>query len=128
MRVPTPDLDERIRRARGRASRVHTATVKVTGQEREELEAAAKKAGQALSEWSREVLLREARGRRSELALFTEVVAVRMLLDELLPHAASGDKLTTQQVDAAMAEVRSAKHRNARTLLDEYNNPLGVGR
>lgn len=120
-------IDERIRRARGRESRIRTATAKVTEQEREELEAAAKRAGQALSEWSREILLQEARRQRNDLALFTEVVAIRMLLNELLPHAACGERLTTQQVDAAIAEVRSAKHGNARTLLDEYNNPLGIG-
>ena len=128
MRAKGLDLDRQIRRARGRESRVQTATAKVTVGEREELEAASKRAGQALSEWSREVLLREARGQRNDLALFTEVVATRMLLQELLPHVATGDKLTAQQVNAALGDVRSTKHSTARSLLDEYNSPLGGAR
>ena len=58
------DFETQLRRSQGRTSRKIVASAKVTEAERGELDAAAKAEGKALSEWAREVLLREARRAR----------------------------------------------------------------
>ena len=61
----TIDLATRLRRSPGRSGRKCVASAKLTESERGELDPAAKGDGKALSEWEREVLLREARSRRT---------------------------------------------------------------
>ena len=56
------NLEARIRRSKGRTGRTISATAKVTRDEQNEMEAAAKQKGQSLSEWCRDVLLAAARG------------------------------------------------------------------
>jgi hypothetical protein len=65
------------------------ASARVTDEELKTLEAAAQVEGKLLAEWAREVLLRAARFSKDD-ALFTEVVATRMLLNNLLGPMAAG--------------------------------------
>lgn len=119
----TLDLNSRIRRSKGRPGRKGVASARVTEEEQMELENAAKGEGKALSEWAREVLLREARGKHTELATFTEVVAIRLLLNAVLqPRQAP---LTPAEFDRIVTDIRSDKHTGARELLNQYTNPLG---
>ena len=124
MSTPTSMQDlgiaSRIRRSRGRGARVVPATSKVTREEREELEAAAKREGKALGEWGREVLLSAARGSRTDRALFTEVTALRLFVTNVLRPLALGETLTPEDFQAIQAGVRNDKHDAAQQLLAQY--------
>ena len=95
------------------------ASAKVTREEQTVLENAAEAEGKALSEWAREVLLREAR-RSEDDPVFTEVVAVRMLLNRALAHFAQTDKFTLEELTAMSEAVRLEKRPEARKLMTQY--------
>jgi hypothetical protein len=95
---------------------------RATADEHQELEAAAKAEGKALSEWSREVLLREARSPRLN-ALFTEVVATRMLLNLVLKPIACGKKMTEEEFSGVLTNVRTGKRKAASDVLQQYTAP-----
>lgn len=124
MTPPTEPQDlgipERLRRSRGRGSRVIPASTKVTREEQEELEAAAKRNGKSLSEWAREVMLAAAREAQTDRALFTELTALRLLMTNVLRPLALGETLTPVSFQAILSGVRKDKHDAARDLLAQY--------
>lgn len=115
----TPSLEVRLARSTGRAGRDRMANARVTADEQQELRSAARAAGKALSEWAREILLREAR-RSHEDALFTELVATRMLLVNLIQPLILGEKVSPTWVSEAMAMVRKEKHKAAQDVMQQY--------
>lgn len=112
-------LEDTVRRARGRLSRNSVASAKVTTQEQDELENAAKREGKALSEWAREVLLREARSTGTDV-LFSEVVALRMMLNELLRPVCCGQVITAEAFDAHLLNIRQTKQQVAKDIQQQY--------
>ena len=120
MATPTLQIEDRIRRSKGRSSRNRMANARVTQEEQVELERAAQNEGKALSEWAREVLLREARGRVTDRAMFTEVIALRQLLTSTLRFVATGKAMTEAQYDQVTTELRSKKHSTALEVLEQY--------
>ena len=119
------DRDARQTRAVGRAGRDRMANARVTDAERHELHEAARAKGMSLSEWSREVLLREAR--RSDDALFTELVATRMLMVNLLKPLILGKQVSQDWITEAMAAVRREKRKAARDLMQLYTEETAGG-
>jgi hypothetical protein len=119
---PTKPLnfEERLTRSKGRSSRNCMANARVTQAEQEELAAVAKSEGKALSEWAREVLLSEARSARAD-ALFTETVAIRMLLNLVLKSIACGDVMTPEAFSAVLTNVRTTKHKAATDVMEQYS-------
>ena len=115
----TIPLADRIRRASGRHARRISATAKVTRDEHAELESAAIKAGKALGEWSRETLLAAARG-EGVTPIFTEVVAIRQLLNSALRHVACGDVMTPTAFQDELQGIRTSKHRAAVEVMQQY--------
>jgi hypothetical protein len=115
-------ISDRLRRSPGRSGRVKVASARVTQSEHDTLDGAAGKQGKALSEWAREVLLREARSAHTENAVLTEVVALRMLMSTVLRSIATGETLTPEAYAQVIAEVRAGKHEAARDLLEQYQN------
>ena len=113
------DLSSRLTRSLGRAGRTKMANARVTDKECWELHRAAKTAGQTLSEWSREVLLREARRTNGD-AVFTEGIATRLLMLELLRPLLKQAGVGNEQISEVMAGVREAKHRTAREVMKQY--------
>ncbi len=113
------DLSTRFRRSEGRSGRTFAATAKVTESELSELDRVARSEQKALSEWAREVLLREAR-RSPRDPLFTEVVATRMLLNLVLKHIACGELMTPETFTAMLTKVRITKHKQALELTEQY--------
>ena len=118
-------LESRIRRSHGRGSRDCVANTRVTREEQRELAAAAAAQGKALSEWGREVLLREARKGASDTALLTEVIALRMLMSTVLRTVALGERLSPEAYAQVLAEVRANKHETARDVLSQYQTQTG---
>ena len=119
------DLSVRQTRAVGRAGRDRMANARVTDAERHELHEAARAKGMSLSEWSRDVLLREAR--RSDDALFTELVATRMLMVNLLKPLILGKQVSQDWITEAMAAVRREKRKAARDLMQQYMEETAGG-
>ena len=116
------NFEERLTRSKGRSSRNRMANARVTQTEHEELVAVAKAEGKALSEWAREVLLREARSARAD-ALFTEIVAIRMLLNLVLKPLSCGEVMTPESFSAVLTNVRTTKHKAATDVMEQYVIP-----
>jgi hypothetical protein len=95
------------------------ANARVTVAEQQELHVAARAEGKSLSEWAREILLREAR-RSDDDPLFTELIATRMILLNLLKPLAMGQKVTPEDFTRISATVRSDKRKVAREIQQQY--------
>ena len=113
------NLEARIRRSKGRTGRTISATAKVTRDERNEMEAAAKQKGQSLSEWCRDVLLAAARG-ETVTPTFTEIVAIRQLLNSALRHVACGEVMTPTAFQDELQGIRTSKHKAAAEVMQQY--------
>ncbi|WP_047497101.1 hypothetical protein [Terriglobus sp. TAA 43] len=118
------EMEDRLSRSKGRPPRQHVAQARVTRPEHEELEQAARREGKALSEWARDVLLREAR-RATGDAVFTELVATRMLLVNLLKPLVLGEKVTQAWIAEAMTMVRKEKYKAAQEVMRQYTQSTG---
>src|ERR1035437_7551365 len=77
-------ITNRLRRSQGRPNRTRSIATRFTPDEEKELILAAAARGSVIAEWAREVLLCEARTRRFDAAVITEVVALRMLVSTVL--------------------------------------------
>jgi len=116
-------FEGRLSRSKGRTGRDRVVSARATVDEHQELEAAAKAEGKALSEWSRDVLLREARTPRRD-ALFTEIVATRMLLNLVLKPLLVGSKMMTEdEFSKILNHVRTTKHQAATDVMYQYTDP-----
>ena len=113
------NFSTRFQRSEGRSGRTYAATAKVTQSELSELDLIARSEQKALSEWAREVLLREAR-RSPHDPVFTEVVATRMLLNLVLQHVACGELMTPEMFTEMLTKVRTTKHKQALELMEQY--------
>lgn len=112
-------MDVRLARSTGRAGRDRMANARVTADEQRELHDAARAEGKALSEWAREILLREARRPKND-AVFTELVATRMLLVNLIKPLILGEKVSPTWITEAMTMVRKEKHKAAQDVMQQY--------
>jgi hypothetical protein len=117
--VETLKFENNLRRARGRSARNYIASARVTKAERDELEAAARSEAKALSEWCREVLLAAARG-ETVTPLFTEIVAIRQLLNSTLRNVACGAVMTPEAFQTELQGIRSSKHKAAAEVMQQY--------
>ena len=112
-------FNDNLRRARGRTSRNYIASARVTKTEQNELETAARVQGKALSEWCREILLAAARNETITPA-FTEIIAIRQLLNAVLRHIACGGVMTPEQFQAEVQGIRASKHKAAADVMQQY--------
>jgi hypothetical protein len=109
----------RLDRRKGRPVRSKLASARVTTDEQKELDSAALADGKLFGEWAREVLLREARSPRAD-ALFTEIVATRMLLNLVLKPLACGEVVTAEEFSGVLTHVRTTKHKAAADVIEQY--------
>ena len=117
--APALNLEDRLDRRKGRATRDKMTGVRFTQTEMGEVDRAANNHGQLFGEWAREVLLREARNSRGD-ALFTEIVATRMLLNLVLKPLACGKVMTAEEFSAVLANVRTTKRKAATDVMEQY--------
>lgn len=113
------DFAKRFQRSQGRSGRTFNTNAKVTKEEQTELETAARADGKALGEWSREVLLKAARGAIAD-PTFTEIIAMRRLLNSVLRFVACDEKMTPEAFNAEMQEIRQTKHKAAEEIMQQY--------
>ena len=114
-------LDRRIKSGERRTQTVGT---RVSLSEERELVTAANRDGINVSEWVRDVLLRVAR-RSTDDAVFTELVATRMLLVNLIKPLILGEKVSPTWITEAMTMVRKEKHKAAQEVMQQYMQPAG---
>lgn len=124
--MATNDLGiaRRLGRGKLRESRVRSLGTKLTIEEETELATAAERKGRSASEWAREVLLREARSPK-ESAVFTELISMRMLLNNVLKVLATGQKITAENYQEIQTGVRTDKKRVAAEIFQQYTAPTG---
>ena len=120
-KVSSTTIDVRLTRSTGRSGRDRMANARVTAGEQQELHEAARAQGKSLSEWAREILLREAR-RSDEDPFFIELIATRMILLNLLKPLAMGQVVTPEEFGRISATVRSDKRRVAQEIQQQYVN------
>jgi hypothetical protein len=116
--------DRLDRRIKSGALRTRTVGTRVSDAEEQEVIAAANRDGRNISEWSRDVLLREARGPHDD-AVFTELVATRMLLVNLIKPLILGEKVSPAWITEAMTMVRKDKYKAARDVMQQYTANAG---
>jgi hypothetical protein len=107
----------------GREFRTVTASTKVTEQELAQLENAAAARGVRLGEWIRDVLFREAKlsaDPPDTNAEMVEIIGLQMFLTRVLSTIACGDRLTREQYQELMRNVKANKHRAARDAMAQY--------
>ena len=119
MEVVASGSAKRTNRSLGRDRRSRSFGTKLTRAEEAELYRSAESQGKYAGEWAREVLLREARSSRTD-PLFTEVVALRMMLNNLLRPLSCGETITADDFNAHMAEIRTTKKKVAKDILQQY--------
>ena len=124
MQTQRNSIAQRMGRGRLRDSRSRSLGTKLTIQEEQELARAAAADGKSASEWARDVLLREAR-RSAQDAVFTELIATRMLLVNLLKPLALGEKVSPAWITEAMTMVRKEKHKAAQEVMQQYTQQAG---
>ena len=112
-------LAQRIDGQQGRESRSETVAFRFTRQEQRRVEKAAQAQAMTVSEWARDVLLREARSGGTD-ALFSEVIALRMMLANLLKPVCCGQSITPEAFDAQLQYVRNTKQQMAREVRQQY--------
>lgn len=100
--------------------RTQTASTKLTAKEFVELESVAVGRGLSPGEWIREVLLREvdrASGCESTQVILTEIVGLQLFLTNVLAPIARGEKISAEQYQEIMRQVKSSKHKAAQEVL-----------
>ncbi len=112
-------ITARLSRAQGRKARRHSATAKLTRDEHDQLEHAARSEGKALSEWCREALLAAARN-EVVTPTFTEVIAIRQLLNATMRKVACGQKMTDEDFSKELQGIRTSKHKAAVEMMQQY--------
>lgn len=119
------DFATQLRRSSGRQPRKISATAKMTRAEHNELETAARTDGKALGEWCRDVLLRKARKEECDPS-FTELVAMRLLLNTVLKRIACGEAMTAESFNHEIQRIRNDKQKVANEVLQTYREQEGV--
>jgi hypothetical protein len=121
------DMQERFRQRIGRPSRVRSIAIRFTEDEARELEEVASAQGTTVREWARELLLRAARSEDGD-ALFTELVATRMLMVNLFKPLITGKPVSPEWVTEVMAAVRKEKRKAAQEVRQQYSEEKAGGR
>lgn len=116
-------IEERLRRKMGRPARGKSIATRFTDEESKAIAAAAAARGVTVREWAREVMLQAAGGAQTDLPVFTEVIALRLLMNNVLRPLALGQTLTPADFQAILAGVRKDKHDAARDVLKQYQPP-----
>jgi hypothetical protein len=103
---------------RGRESRNQTLTTKLTQAESAAVEAASEAEGKAIGEWLRDAALQTLR-QQSDAAevLLTEMVGLRLFLNNILKSMNTGERLTPEEFAALLENVKRHKGEVARDLL-----------
>jgi CRISPR/Cas system-associated protein Csx1 len=117
------EMPRRKGAVRGRESRNQTLTTKLTPTESAAVEAASEAEGKTVGEWLRDLALQTLRQRAdASEVLLTEVVGLRLFLNNILKSMTTGEKLTPEAFAALLDNVKAHKREVARDLLQSLKN------
>ena len=117
------EMPRRKGAVRGRESRNQTLTTKLTPTESAAVEAASEAEGKTVGEWLRDLALQTLRQRAdASEVLLTEVVGLRLFLNNILKSMTTGEKLTPEAFAALLDNVKAHKREVARDLLQSHEN------
>ena len=122
MPVLGPQIQRKPGMIRGRESRNHTLTTKLTDAEQRSVEAAATAEMKTTGEWLRDLALEavaENSGRSASAVALSEIVGVRLLLVNVLRTLATGQRLSAEAFDKLLDEIGTAKYDLAGKLVSE---------
>ena len=123
MTILTNDEPITTRKLKGRTRRAVTLSTKITPLELELISAASEADGRAQGEWVREALLKAARSSSVALRadhLMTEIVALQLFLTDVLSAVACGERMSAEQYQELMRNVKTNKQRAAREVIAQY--------
>ena len=123
MPVLGPQIQRKPGMIRGRESRNHTLTTKLTDAEQRAVEAAATAEMKTTGEWLRDLALEavaENSGRSASAVALSEIIGVRLLLVNVLRTLATGQRLSAEAFDKLLDEIGTAKHELAGKLVSEH--------
>ena len=131
MTTDTVQIEDRFARLRGRETRTRSVATRFTPAEEKALLKAAEASGKNLREWAREVLLGStnlANQPEMPMHIFTELVAIQMLLMNALEPLLRGDRIQTEQIKLLFRQVQTTKAAQAQELLEmrAKRRPAGV--
>jgi hypothetical protein len=98
-------------------SRNKTVSTKLAAEEFADAERAAAARGQWLSEWVRDVIVRELRSERAGFDLVCEIVGLQLLLMNVLAPLARGEKISAEQFQGIVKSVQTTKTKAAEEML-----------
>ena len=112
-------IADRQSRAQGRKARRHSATAKLTRDEHQQLERAAR---QRVRHSANGAGMRSSPTVRGQTVtpIFTEIVAIRQLLNSTLRNVACGEVMTPQAFQTELQGIRSSKHKAAVEVMQQY--------
>ena len=125
MAVLSTESDLQVTKERS-AHRVFPVTAKLTKHERQLVTEFARSQGIARGQWMRDIILREIRdvslreAHRADDPMFTELIATRMILLNLLKPLAMGQVVTPEDFSRISATVRSDKRKVAQEIQQQY--------
>lgn len=111
------------RKLKGRTRRSVTLSTKITSRELDLISAASEADGRALGEWVREAILKAAHSASTSVGtdhLMTEIVALQLFLTDVLSPVVCGERMSAQQYQELMRNVKTNKHRAAREVIAQY--------
>ena len=123
MTILTNDEPIKTRKLKGRTRRAVTLSTKITSRELELISAASEADGRALGEWVREAILKAARPSSMGVGvghLMTEIVALQLFLTDVLSPVACGERMSAEQYQNLMRNVKTNKQRAAREVIAQY--------
>ena len=112
-------IGQRLSRLKSGSQRTKSLGTRLTAREETELIEAAERQGKNVSEWAREVLLREARFQQGD-PLFTEMIGTRVLLNIILRTLACGVAITAEEYANVLTNVRATKRQAAQEVMEQY--------
>jgi len=111
------------RKLKGRTRRAMTLSTKITARELDLISAASAADGRALGEWVREAILKAAHSSSTSVGtdhLMTEIVALQLFLTDVLSPLARGERISAEQYEKLMRNVKTNKQRAAREVIAQY--------
>ncbi len=121
--MPASDTERPAKRGslRGRESRNHTLSTKLTETEYRTVERASSADGKTTGEWLRDLTLRSLRSgaNDAELIALSEIVGVRLLLVNVLRSLGTGQRMTAEAFDKLVDEIGATKYELAGKLIAE---------
>jgi predicted DNA-binding protein len=95
--------------------------VRLTEEEYSELENVAWKSGKTIGDWARERLLAQSATVDDAVAfLMTEIIGLQLFLTNALAPIVCGERLSAEQYEELMRNVKTNKHHAAQEVIAQY--------